>query len=222
MERSAWYKSLPEVLPKLKEELVRHYPELHLYERAGFVELMGSFPITHDGAEIDRFKVHILLPPDYPKAPPIVWETAGRIPRVIARHIYPSWGICCFFYPDEYRLRYPEGMSLFDFLQGPMRDYFLGQLAIEAGQPWPFGQRAHGKAGGFEFYEEFLGIKGKDAVLNYLQCLGYDSLKGHQRCPCGSGKRLRDCHSTDLARLREKFPRDIAKSAYNRLSKDSL
>ncbi|MBU4311199.1 MAG: hypothetical protein KJ706_00555 [Candidatus Omnitrophica bacterium] len=108
-------------------------------------------------------------------------------------------------------------MFLFDFIQGPMRDYFLGQLAVEAGQPWPFGQRAHGKDGAFEFYEEFLGVKGKEVVLNYLKCLAYKTLKGRQWCSCGSGRRLRDCHMTELSQLRKHVPRDIAGGAFKRL-----
>ena len=217
MPRSAWYKFPPDTLPKLRAELEQRYPTLHLFERAGFIELLGSFPIEHGGIEIDRFKIQILLPPDFPKAPPFVWETAGRIPKILDRHIYPASGNCCFFYPDEYRLRHPDGMSFFDFIQGPMRDYFLGQLAVEAGQPWPFGQRAHGKDGAFEFYEEFFGVKGKEIVLNYLKCLAYETLKGHQWCPCGSGRRLRNCHMTELSQLRKRVPIDIAGGAFKRL-----
>lgn len=218
MSKLAWHKIDSKALERLRIELAEHYPTLYI-DRVmdDWIRIIGSFPIVHEKQELDRFKVEIWIPPEFPKEPPRIWETGGRIPRTLERHVYPKPGYCCFFYPDEFRLRHPSGMPFLDFLQGPVRDYFLGQIAVEAGQPWPFGERAHGKDGGFEFYEEALGVKGHKTVLAYLTCLSYKILKGHHRCPCGSGCRLRQCHLSEVENLRKAIPQSIAQNAIKKL-----
>jgi hypothetical protein len=43
--------------------------------------------------------------------------------------------------------------------------------------------------------EEKLSIKGEEMVISFLRALRHD-VKGHHDCPCGSGRRIRDCHPT--------------------------
>ena len=219
MSGKPWHKADATALDRLRAELAEHYPSLHFTGIVDdWVRLLGSLPVEHEGQELGLFKVQMWVPPGFPKDPPRLWEVGGRIPRTLDRHVYPKPGNCCFFYPDEFRLRHPEGMPLLDFLRGPVRDYFLGQMAVESGKPWPFGERAHGRDGGFEFYEEVLGVKGREPVLAYLTCLSYETLKGHHRCPCGSGVRLRQCHRLEIEGLRKAVPRDMAHQAAKRLS----
>lgn len=219
MSGQTWHRADPDALGRLRAELAEHYPTLHIYEiMDDWVRISGSLPIEHEGQELDLFKVKIWIPPTFQRDPPFVFEVGGRIPKTVDRHVCPKMGNCCLFYSDDFRLRCPEGMPFLAFLRGPVRDYFLGQMAIEAGQPWPFGERAHGRDGGFEFYEEVLGVKGREPVLAYLTCIAYETLKGHHRCPCGSGLRVRQCHRLEIERLRKAVPRDMAHQAATRLS----
>lgn len=213
-----WHRDDPGALERLRRELAEAYPSLHLYRVGDLVEVRGSFPIEHEGSEIDRFKVRILIGPDFPGVPPFVFETGGRIPHTVDRHVYPKTRHCCLFYPDDFAIRHPNGLPFLDFLRGPVRDYFLGQIAVEAGRPWPFGELGHAKRGGFEFYEETLGVKGETAVLGYLACISFEVLKGHHQCPCGSGRRLRLCHRPQIEELRGCIPRKTALAARRRLA----
>jgi hypothetical protein len=51
-----------------------------------------------------------------------------------------------------------------------------------------------------------------------LDYLASKKAKGHWACPCGSTKRLRDCHAKQFADLRERIPRRIAAGALKRLN----
>ena len=76
------------------------------------------------------------------------------------------------------------------------------------------------------FFSETFGTDDSAKVGKYFEYLAAKRVKGHWGCPCGSGKRLRDCHMRFVQDLRGKMPRDEAlkatrrlESALNRLSK---
>jgi hypothetical protein len=102
-------------------------------------------------------------------------------------------------------------------LDGPVRNFFLSQIIVESGRPWPFDQWAHGKKGLLQAYGELLGVTEERQITTYLDYLASKKARGHWPCPCGSTKRLRDCHAKHFAELRERVPRGIAVSALRRL-----
>jgi hypothetical protein len=66
-------------------------------------------------------------------------------------------------------------------------------------------QLAHGADGIRAFYAELLGTGDMNVIRGYLACLAAKKVKGHWECPCGSGKRLRECHGTRVLDLRKKI-----------------
>lgn len=218
MPPKAWHQEDPDALKRLTEDLGRHFPTLRLTKLDDWFLVEGLFPVLHEGVEVDRFKVRVAISPTFPRDPPMVFEIGGRVPQVLDRHVIPSSGLCCLFYRDEFLLRHPEGMPFIEFLEGPVRDYFIGQISVENGKGWPFGERAHGPAGGVEFYEELFGVKGKEIVLGFLFCVSLAEVRGHHPCPCGAGRRLRQCHMKRVLELRSLLPRTMATAALKRLS----
>lgn len=215
--RQPWHKIDPLKLARLKEEVARDYPDLRLSEWQECIFLEGSFPIIHDGYELDRFQVKIKLPSDFPETIPTVWETAGRIPR------HPDWhtdseGTLCIIVPEEWLLN-PESSSLLAFLNGPMRNFLIGQIFAELGSPRPMGERSHSGNGLIEAYGEMVGSNDPKVITTYLDYLSGKVVKGHWKCPCGSGKELRSCHIAHMRELQRKIPRNIAKGALARLKK---
>lgn len=204
-----WHEANPSLLREIRDGLAHHYSTLHLHESSSGVVVRGTFPVESDGKVLERFHVEIVFPPHYPKGIPDVIETRSRIPRKDDRHMGAT-GVACLFVPEEYRLKYPKGQPFLDFLRGPVRDYFLAQLEFERSGKWPFGQRSHREAGRLEFYQELLGVPDSRVIRKYLACIAVKDLKGHLSCPCGSGKRVRDCHWSDLQKLRAKIPRRFA------------
>lgn len=209
----AWHLRKPELLAATRREVRRAYPTLHFFERKEHVWLKGGFPLADDGRIFDRYKVELKLARDYPNGLPTAWEIGGRIPRVPERHVNPQDGSLCTCLPDAQRAAKPEGTTLMDFLDGPLRNYLLGNTLVEMGEPWPFGEWSHGSQGVREFYGELLGTTDSTVIARYLACLGKPILRGHWSCPCGSRKKVRDCHLEALRTLRTQVPAEVARAA---------
>jgi len=205
-----------------KSAVEAHYPELRFVTAADSVSLVGTFPVVFEGRVLDRYSVEIQLGRDHPRSLPVVREVGGRIPHHEDRHINAHDGTACVLLPDERWRLWPSGAPLLDYLNGPLHSFFLAQSLVERGDPWPFGQWAHGPGGIVEFYMELLGTKDVRIVLGHLDYLASKEMKGHWPCPCKNGKRLRDCHMKFLMDLRGKISRKDATNSLNMLKKSSL
>lgn len=201
-----WYGREGALLDLIKQEVQAEYPMLHFFRQGDRLFLRGSFPIVHVDRVLDRFNIEVELPRNRADGLPVVREIGGRIPRTTDNHINNSSGDICLFIPEERWRIFPVGSTLLNFLNGPVRNYFLGFSMKELGQPWPFGERPHGKEGIVEYYSELLGTADVKTIRRYLECLSKKSFKGHWLCPCGSGKKVRKCHATQIRELRETIP----------------
>jgi hypothetical protein len=207
---SEWHKANPSLFEKEKAEVEDAYPNLYFYIEKDLVTVRGTFPIVHEGKVLDRYAIEIELPKDYPRSLPIVRETGGRIPHASDFHVNPVDGTCCVVLPDERWRVWPVGSTLLSYLSGPVRNFFLGQSLVQLGEVWPFGQWEHGADGIREYYAELLGTSDLRVIVKYLECLCAKKIKGHWPCPCGNGKRLRDCHLELVRDLGAKIPRQVA------------
>jgi len=212
-----WHKADPTLLAKINAEVQETYPNLHFYHQNDRVVIRGSLPIADAGHELDRYSDEIVLPADYPDAVPLVWETGSKIPRNVDHHVNES-GQACLFVPDERWKVCPPGTTFLEFLDGPVRNFFLGQSIFRQTGQWPFGQRPHGARGIYQYYEELLGTTDKCVIQEYINYLGRPALKGHWPCPCNSGKRIRDCHRDQINDLRTKIPCKTAKKSLKSLT----
>lgn len=198
----------------LKDEIVatvrRSYPNLIFEIVDGRAVLFGSFPLMDGEVVLDRFAVQIIFPDNYPEELPTVCEVGGRLPWLLDRHVNLN-GTACLLVPDEWFIS-AEDQSFAAFMAGPVRNYFLGQALVEAGHPWPFGERKHGYAGLLQAYEELLGVEGRATIFYFLNYLIRPDIKGHWSCPCGSGETLRRCHLHKVRALQQKItPRNAAR-----------
>lgn len=202
-------------LERLEADVQKRYPDLRLVARNGHALLSGSFPIYHDGDEIDRFLIEVSFPAGIHRLPSIR-EIGGRIPKDSDHHVNAGTGDICADIPELILLRGQP--TLVEYLDGPVRNFFLSQIIVESGKPWPFGQWNHGKKGLLEAYGELLGVTGERPIKEYLDYVARKKVKAHWPCPCGSTRRLRDCHAKQVAELRGRIPRRIAASALKRLA----
>jgi hypothetical protein len=154
--RRPWYEIHPQLLEQLKADLRTAYPDLHVYQEDHRILVRGSFPITHEGTVLDRYLIEIELLDDYPTSVPVVSEIGEIIPRTYDFQIRNERGEACLFLPEEQWKAYPPGTTFVDFLNGPVRHFFLGQSLVRRGQPGPFRAWGHGAKGMFEFYVELL------------------------------------------------------------------
>ncbi len=199
-----WHRTDPAYFEKEKREVQAEYPDLRFRRGGDLVVVEGNFPVVEEGKVRDRYSVEITLARDHPRSLPVVREVAGRIPRTRERHINAN-GTACVLLSDERWKAWPVGAPLVHFLNGPVRNFFICQSLVELGDPWPMEQLGHGTEGIRTSYRELLGTEDDDVIRGYLACLAAKQVKGHWSCPCGSGKRLRDCHLVRVLELRKKI-----------------
>lgn len=190
---------------RLRDALAVRHPTLHLLDIGGRLIVRGSIRVEHDGVDLDWFVIEVGLAPLQRLCLPQVREVGGRIPRIPDRHMNDD-GSCCVCLPEDYFLRNPGPFDMITFLDGPVRGYFIAQALVERGDPWPHGEWDHGEAGRREWFKEFLDSLKPEVFRAYLETLSHDKIKGHYPCPCGSERRLRDCHFWLVLWLQRIFP----------------
>lgn len=99
-----------------------------------------------------------------------------------------------------------------------MRNFFIAQSLVEAGESWPFGQRSHNAQGILECYAELIGTTDLQIAFQYLEILSKKDIKGHWFCPCGSRRKLRNCHSAVIRDLKQRIPHGIVQRSWEHVS----
>lgn len=213
-----WHIARPELRAEIEQTLGQDYPDLTFVLLGDTAVVHGSFPVKDtDGELLTRFAIQITFPSNYPTAPPNVREVFARIPHVPSRHVNID-GNACLGALDEW-LIVSSDHSFRAFMEGPVRNFFLGQALVERGEPWPFGERSHGVDGLLEAYAELLGLSDMTSVKPYLLLLSRHNVKGHWDCPCGSGKPLRKCHGTEFRELQLRISPTVAGTLLANLAK---
>lgn len=214
-----WYIKNSNLFQELKRLISSKYSSLHISTREGIVYIKGGLILnTPDGKEIDRYLIEIQIPDDYPRSTPIVRETGGRLPKIIDRHFYPNDKTACLFLRDERYKFYPKGSTIIDFIEGPVKNFFIWQMDYDLnGGNSSFGGRPHGANAIFQFYTEELGINNRSIIRNCLYYLSKENINGKWPCYCGSRKRLRGCHLNKLMDLRSKILYTDAKKTLNQI-----
>lgn len=210
-------------LEEVKAAIAFDQPKLHARKDDRTIHVEGSYLVSESnvvaapGGPITAFDIRMELPVHYPCFEPKVFETGGRIPREPDRHINPD-GDCCITVWEHW-LATAADQSIAGYINGPLHEYFLGQFWFEKTGRWPFGERAHGTAGLEQAYAEVLRVaNNRRQLLYHLRLLSQDWPKGHWRCPCGSGKRLRYCHRNELEVMHQRVRPDIARRMLRRLN----
>jgi hypothetical protein len=211
MSRKPWYKVNQELFQTLQKQIQYAYPELQFSVRNNTVFLTGNFILRDGDKVVDSFLIEIEFPFNYPKRIPVVYEIEGRIPRIADRHTYPS-GECCLYLPLQLSDVFPEGSGLLDFLDSPVRSFFVSQSYFELTGEWPFGVWPHGEAAIIEFYAPILGTTDRKMISRYFEMISKKEIKGHWLCPCGSGKILRQCHYEMVSKLHRDYQYAISQT----------
>lgn len=146
----------------------------------------------------DEYSIEILIPQDYPLVLPKTFETGGRIPRDF--HQYQD-GSLCLGAPLATKQKFRKQPSLFGYVEGSVIPYLYSYSYKCKFGKLPFGELSHGGKGILEYYQEVFSVRDPRRVRKFLQILADGNYRGHSRCPCGTGKRLRSCHGELLLEL---------------------
>lgn len=214
-----------------RERLVKDHPFLRLViASSGFVIntvlcFKEECAIVHGTYELEAadgmgridYRIVVVLPNNYPKACPLLFCDDPKLPiGNIDRHILAN-GQACLGVHAEIGARWADGSSLLEFLKNIVRPFLVWQAHYDLyGEAPSWGERAHSEAGIISFYKEILEIEDDRIIPAFMGLLARKNYpQGHENCPCGSGKRLRDCHRKiiDATRKRvaaENVQKDIA------------
>lgn len=223
-----WYEGNRRLFRKERETLAAACPLLRLavvgegFKINNACNVKRECAIVHgvyvlDVPDTDRqleYGIVLAVPDNYPKGPPELFCNDPRLPvGNIDRHIMTD-GRACLAVQAETGRRWPPGSMITDFLENLVAPFLVWQAYYEAyGKPPPWGDLAHGIQGIRQYYAKLLGRSADDSsVIDFMRLLARKNRpKGHERCPCNSGRKLRDCHRDLIYEIRERIAWNHAK-----------
>jgi len=183
-------------------ELQKKYPGLKLLvDERGLQTIKGKlkFSATYENVTIDdEYDIEIELPDDYPEYPPKAKEIGERITKEF--HVNPD-GTLCLGAPLKVRMKYNDKPDLLGFVENVLIDFLYSFSYKEKFGKLPFGELPHGGEGIVEYYCDLFKVKDRMFVLNILLILCENKYRGHHNCPCGSGRKIRECHGEQIFEL---------------------
>lgn len=203
-----WFVKNPPALIALRDLARKELRGLRVVLDDNRIYLRGTFRVLDPaGRAIDFFSIEVELAHDHPGSVPTVRELAGRIPRILDRHIADETGRACLGVPEEITALWNHSNSLAEFMHGPVNQFFLGQVHYEVNGTFPFGERSHGDAGIAEYYCEQLGVSNFRSIVGAIDIACGSEMLIDQGCYCGSKRALAVCHLWNILFLRSRVPR---------------
>lgn len=171
------------------------FPGLSLIEKAGEPIVVGEHALI-DSNEVfhTTYSIEIHAVPEYPFRFPLVFETAGRIPRNIDWHVFEVDGHCCLKNQPEEILICKGGINLVSFIEKEVTPYFFNQLYREK-HGYFLRERSHGVLGQLEFFFDVFGTTDIRKVHQLMTFVNQRVEPGRtEKCFCNSGEKYRRCH----------------------------
>lgn len=183
-------------LEEQKNALLRAYPNLEvIHDSDAEIVLSGNIEVNKcfNGFTVTQnYKIDIRIPRNEVETPRVI-DTGHYISRDYP-HLYTDRTLCLATETDI-RFHYIEGFDLVDWMSRYVESYYYSYEYYQRYGVFPFGERGHGNKGVLETYQEIFGVNSTTAAKNVLfYIVSHKKYRGHHRCPCNSGKKIRDCH----------------------------
>jgi hypothetical protein len=215
-----WYQSNRKLFREERKALASAFPLLRLvvvgpgFRINSVCRLKLECAIVHgiynlqipDSCRQIEYGIVLVLPSNYPKRPPEMFSNDPKLPiDNIDRHIM-SDGRACLGVQAEISMRWSPGSTIVNFLNSLVAPFLAWQAYYDVQRKAPpWGERSHFARGILEFYAELLGMPVDSSVVGFTRLLARKNRpKGHEPCPCNSGRRLRNCHRDLLYEIRER------------------
>ena len=183
-------------LEKQIEEVLKKYPNFSVKESEGSFTLSGIFIMNAEYNNVplyDEYKIEIAVSECFPEEIPLVRELEKNIPSDF-EHFYDNGALCLGAACELYDFL-SEKRSLSSFIDEIVMSYFYAASYFKRYGVAPYGERSHGVKGIEEAYMERYRVTDRNVLMHLLLYLtGIQRYRGHLECPCGSGKKFRDCH----------------------------
>lgn len=215
----SWYEQNPDLHASEISALRRRFPDVEICRSKGLFTLMGLFPVTEgNGSILKKYNLHVIFPFNYPLWVPETFMMEPGVTKNADRHIEPD-GRACLCLPHEIPGYFPDGISFEMYFDGLVHPWLIGQAFFDENGKWPWQTWDHGKDGILRGFSKLLGFIDLDIVERFVRLLiRKNPAKGHELCPCGSGRKLRNCHSDIYRRCSDQVS-DQARKIYRDIFK---
>lgn len=184
-------------------EMVKEkYPMLDISKCEDDYIFSGEFILNHVYDEIrmtGKFDLEIVVPGAFPLAFPRVRELSNCIDEYYP-HQYTN-GQFCLASDLELRMFFSQDTDICSFIEKYVIPYLYTYRFYEEYGVYPYGERSHGTMGNLEYLKDLFQVDDWKQVLDIMLFVVKSSYRGHLLCPCGSGKRIRNCHGEILKKV---------------------
>lgn len=178
--------------------LKKKYPYLYLLNEDQRFLIRGTIFIESDGVK-DSYEIEISLSPKYPLQIPYAKETGSKIPTDF--HHYQD-GYLCLEIPFRIWEIFRQEETLLNYVDSLLVPYLFSYTYFKNTGKLPFGERRHGTNGILDDYKDRFKTSYDLIAVDLLRILAEDTYRGHHICPCGSSKKLRNCHGEILLHMK--------------------
>lgn len=192
-------------LEKDIEKINKCFPKLIINISGKFLIAKGEIDLCSIESEyLDTYTITILiLQKRYPRQVPILIED-GKIPRIEERHISKE-GICCVDMDYKLSERIKQNLTFYDFLIEYVIPYLTNQYFYDHNEKrWANGEYDHGILGKQEYWLNEIGFESNQFLINGIEyVLKNSKIKRNDLCFCGSTRKTKNCHISQLQELRK-------------------
>lgn len=181
------------------QKLLTAYPNLNIVESDSLhIRLSGSIFVFRTALNFtvqNTYPVEINVPIG-DEALPSIRETGNLIDSNYP-HRYMHGGLCLET-DTAIRLRFIDGFDLVAWMDEFVEPYFFSYEYYSRYGEYPFGERPHNLIGILHTYQEIFNASDISQAAALLIYSSNNNYRGHVLCPCGSHKKLRNCHGPYL------------------------
>ncbi|ADY52438.1 SEC-C motif domain protein [Pseudopedobacter saltans DSM 12145] len=203
-----------------KIAILKSNPGLHfVIQNDGTYIFSGNYYLKNDeGKLIKSFNVKITPLKNYPNSVPIVYSTGDEIEKIDDYHISKE-GIICFDHTYTLNKLASGGLRLYDFIEFYFPKYFSWVLLKQCEKAENLKEWAHQDNGTIQYFQEILRISDIDKICDFLDCyLKVSKPSRNEKCYCGSGIKLKNCHLDAVNILRATSKKEL-QNDYHKIKK---
>ena len=210
---------------KFIEEFLYKYPGFILDNTIDEYVLTGMYILHAEFDDVplyDEYKIEIRLSKNQWPFFPLIKMLEHKTPDGFY-HNYDSGYICVAASCEiiDFNIHH----TLVEYMDHFVQSYFYSLTYYRKYNMLPYGERAHGVEGILEAYCDRYCTDNAKVIIEILKCLSGEKMyRGHNPCPCMSGKKFRNCHGEKLLKdIKSPIAIHLAKDAktiLNRIRKD--
>lgn len=187
-------------IESLVNEVINKYPTLSAKSTESGILLHGTLILNAEYNDIplyDEYEIEVDIPQEFPKSLPKVREVSNRIPQEF-EHFLDDGSLCLAAVCELADFVASNG-TIIGYIEKYVMSYLYAASYFSRYKESPFGERSHGIDGIKEAYMERYNCDNEDVLISLMYVLaGFEKYRGHSICPCGSNKKLRECHGGRL------------------------